>query len=138
MLANVLVKFATSRNMLANIRTFLLCYCVCRKRLSSPPCRSELADAAWVVIVPGQKSIKHNKISIYLLDSVSRLDVAIYYLNSLIIDHSGVGNLEDNEFLQSLFRILYRSTPKKRNVVIIIDEIYVKPQVSYQGGHVFK
>ena len=32
--------------------------CVCRKRLSSPRCRSELIDSAWVVIVPGQKRIK--------------------------------------------------------------------------------
>ena len=26
---------------------------------------------------------------------------------------------------------------RQRNVVIIIDEIYVKPQLGYQGGHVF-
>ena len=32
--------------------------CVCRKRLSSPSCRSELIDSAWVVIFPGQKCIK--------------------------------------------------------------------------------
>ena len=31
---------------------------MCRKRLSSPRCRSELIDSAWVVIVPGQKCIK--------------------------------------------------------------------------------
>ena len=30
---------------------------MCRKRLSSPRCRSELIDSAWVVIVPGQKCI---------------------------------------------------------------------------------
>ena len=30
---------------------------VCRKRLSSPRCRSELIDSAWVVIVPGQKCV---------------------------------------------------------------------------------
>ena len=34
--------------------------CVCRKRLSSPRCRSELIDSAWVVIVPGQKGIKND------------------------------------------------------------------------------
>ena len=33
-----------------------------RKRLSSPRCRSELIDSAWVVIVPGQKSIKKGEI----------------------------------------------------------------------------
>ena len=33
--------------------------CVYRKRLSSPRCRSELIDSAWVVIVPGRK--KHIK-----------------------------------------------------------------------------
>ena len=31
---------------------------VCRKRLSSPRCRSELIDSAWVVIVAGQEIIK--------------------------------------------------------------------------------
>ena len=35
--------------------------CVCRKRLSSPRCRSELIDSAWVVIVPGQKYINNKK-----------------------------------------------------------------------------
>ena len=32
---------------------------MCRKRLSSPICRSELIDSAWVVIVPGHKCIKN-------------------------------------------------------------------------------
>ena len=31
---------------------------VCRKRLSSSRCRSELIKTAWVVIVPGQKMHK--------------------------------------------------------------------------------
>ena len=31
------------------------------KRKSSPRCRSELIDSAWVVIVPGQKCIKKKK-----------------------------------------------------------------------------
>ena len=34
---------------------------VCRKRLSSPRCRSELIDSAWVVIVPGQKNAYKKK-----------------------------------------------------------------------------
>ena len=34
---------------------------MCRERLSSPRCRSELIDSAWVVIVPGQKCIKKTK-----------------------------------------------------------------------------
>ena len=29
----------------------------CRKRLSSPRCRSELIDSTWVVIVPGQNKL---------------------------------------------------------------------------------
>ena len=33
---------------------------MCRKRLSTPRCRSELIDSAWVVIVPGQKCIGKN------------------------------------------------------------------------------
>ena len=32
---------------------------MCRKRLSSPGCRSELIDSAWVVIVSGQKMHKN-------------------------------------------------------------------------------
>ena len=36
--------------------------CMCRKRLSSPRCRSELIDSAWVVIVPGQKCIKNDSL----------------------------------------------------------------------------
>ena len=36
--------------------------CVCRKRQSSPSCRSVLIESAWVVIVPGQKMHKKNKI----------------------------------------------------------------------------
>ena len=31
---------------------------MCRKRLSSPRCRSDLIDSACAVIVPGQKCIK--------------------------------------------------------------------------------
>ena len=31
---------------------------VCVVNVSSPRCRSELIDSAWVVIVPGQKCIK--------------------------------------------------------------------------------
>ena len=34
---------------------------VCRKRLSSPRCKSELIDSAWVVIVPGQKMHKKRR-----------------------------------------------------------------------------
>ena len=34
---------------------------MCRKRLSSPRCRSELIVSAWVVIVPGQKCKKKKK-----------------------------------------------------------------------------
>ena len=51
---------------------WLVLFCVqcrmCRKRLSSPRCRSELIDSAWVVIVPGQKCInKKIKKNIYIL-----------------------------------------------------------------------
>ena len=40
---------------------FCVQYCVCRKCLSSPSCRSELIDSTWVVIVPGQKCINKKK-----------------------------------------------------------------------------
>ena len=49
---------------------------------------------------------------------------------------SKVGNVEDNEFFQSYFE--HCTDPRQRNIVLIIDEIYVKPQLSYQGGHVFR
>ena len=39
---------------------FCVQWCVCRKCLSSPSCRSELIDSTWVVIVPGQKYINKN------------------------------------------------------------------------------
>ena len=45
---------------------------MCRKRLSSPRCRSELIDSAWAVIVPGQKCINNNK-KIIIRDYNSRL-----------------------------------------------------------------
>ena len=48
---------------------------------------------------------------------------------------SKVGNVGDNEFPQSYFQ--HCTDPRQRNVVLIINEIYVKPQLSYQGGHVF-
>ena len=41
--------------------------CVCRKRLSSPRCRSELIDYAWVVIVPGQQCIKKAHSTVQLI-----------------------------------------------------------------------
>ena len=34
---------------------------MCCNRLSSPCCRSELIDSAWVVILPGQKMHTKNK-----------------------------------------------------------------------------
>ena len=43
--------------------------------------------------------------------------------------------MEDNEFLQSYFG--HCTDLRQRNVIIITDEIYVKPQLSYQGRHVF-
>ena len=48
---------------------------------------------------------------------------------------SKVGNLEDNEFLSSFFGIF--KTFVKNNVTILIDEVYVKPSLTYQGGNVF-
>ena len=44
--------------------------CVYRKRLSSPRCRSELIDSAWVVIVPGQKMHKKEGFSRNLLSTI--------------------------------------------------------------------
>ena len=44
---------------------------MCRKRLSSSRCRSELIDSAWVVIIPGQKCIKivHRKQHIHVIQN---------------------------------------------------------------------
>ena len=67
---------------------------MCRKRLSSPRCRSELIDSAWVVNVPGQKCVKNinnNKIS-YMSKSLIKRNifyclmyhfVYIYYLHNI-------------------------------------------------------
>ena len=46
------------------------CSVMCRKRLFSPRCRSELIDSAWVVIVPGQKCINKKKEKRICLTSV--------------------------------------------------------------------
>ena len=47
---------------------------MCRKRVSSPRCGSELIDSAWVVIAPGQKCI-NIKIYNYLSDRKQRTKV---------------------------------------------------------------
>ena len=39
---------------------------VCRRRLSSPRCRSELIDSAWVGIQPGSNTLFFNFISIFV------------------------------------------------------------------------
>ena len=39
---------------------------MCRKRLSSPRCRSELIESAWVVIVPGQKCMYIKKMNLFI------------------------------------------------------------------------
>ena len=48
------------------VELVLFCVQCCVYRLSSPRCRSELIDSAWVVIVLGHKCIKKNKKNIYL------------------------------------------------------------------------
>ena len=40
---------------------------VCCKRLSSPRCRSELIESAWVVIVPEQKATNSGKATVFRL-----------------------------------------------------------------------
>lgn len=48
---------------------------------------------------------------------------------------SKVGNVDDNEFLKTFFE--HCTDPRQKNVVLLIDEVYVKPQLTYQGGNVF-
>ena len=48
---------------------------------------------------------------------------------------SKVSNLDDNEFLASFFVNI--SDVRQKNVTLLIDEIYVKPSLTYQGGNIF-
>ena len=62
-----------------------------RKCLSSPRCRSELIDSAWVVISPGQKCIKKNikknkKIKKYINKKESRYIATFLDVHSAKID----------------------------------------------------
>ena len=82
-----MANFITSSS---DIITRLFCVqcCVCRRRLSSPRCRSELIDSAWVVIVPWTKmhKIKNKKIEIPSKYRVSKrlpgITVCIVFHNS--------------------------------------------------------
>ena len=65
---------------------------MCRKRLSSPRCRSELIDCAWVVIVPGQKCIKKSKSA----DSVGKYIMWFKY-STQIASLAAVDGLEGHE-----------------------------------------
>ena len=53
-----------------------------RKRLSSPRCRSELIDSAWVVIVPGQK--KRIKKYLWLKDLVIEQEPRVKVIKTLM------------------------------------------------------
>lgn len=47
---------------------------------------------------------------------------------------SKVRNVEDNDFLKFYFE---KCSIFQRQVILLIDEIYVKPQLTYQGGNIF-
>ena len=66
---------------------------VFRKRLSSPRCRSELIDSAWVVIFPGHKCIK--------TCTLNKIEGKHPYLSLLIYDFNAKntkwwGNVNNN------------------------------------------
>ena len=48
---------------------------------------------------------------------------------------SKVGNLEDNDFVSSFLGNI--QDIRQKNVIFLIDEVYVKPSLMYQGGNVF-
>ena len=48
---------------------------------------------------------------------------------------SKVSKLKDFDFLNKYFMQL--EDPRQKNVIIIIDEVYVKPQLTNQGGNLF-
>ena len=75
---------------------------MCRKRLSSPRCRSELIDSAWVVIVLGQKCIQktHKAWTI----TVSKIGLTFYYrLYSSMVDY--VTKVNTNDCFEILFMV---------------------------------
>ena len=43
--------------------------------------------------------------------------------------------LEDVDFLSKYF--MHIEDPRQKSVIIIINEVYVKPQLTYQGGNLF-
>ena len=58
---------------------------MCRRRLSSPRCRSELIDYAWVGIVPGQikmhkKKNHYHRVFCMVLRIICHLPLAISHL----------------------------------------------------------
>ena len=73
---------------------------MCRKRLSSPRCRSELIDSAWVVIVPGQKK----EIKGGLVDHLFNLGIGISYDRVLSITKNIYESIRESFFPNVLKR----------------------------------
>ena len=48
---------------------------------------------------------------------------------------SKINTTSDDEFLKAYF--FQKCPQQQRNILLIIDEIYVKPQLTYRGGNVF-
>ena len=117
---------------------------MCRKRLSSPRCRFELIESAWVVIVPGQKCMKkkvltpsHLFMGRRLISHEGRLLMEIYdessetlnnrqkYLKTLLQHYE---NRWKKEYLTELreFQKLNNRVPEKQikvgDVVLIEEE----------------
>ena len=47
---------------------------------------------------------------------------------------SKVSNMEDKSFLKNVFQSL---NPGQKNCILLIDEVYVKPMLTYHGGELF-
>ena len=73
---------------------------MCRKRLSSPRCRSELIDSVWVVIVPEQKMHKKKK--------KKKLEIFLYADDLKI--YNEIKSSDDVEALQNGVDKLYDCT----------------------------
>ena len=98
---------------------------MCRKHLSSPRCRSELIDSAWVVIVPGQKCIKKNVDYVY---NSEREDMS----SDSETEHEAFEDTipNTNPLNEGLY-ILYKYTDRKYYVGYIIETLPDKRAVKF-------
>ena len=97
---------------------------MCRKRLSSPRCRSELIDSAWVVIVPGQKCIKKS-FNFYVGIKFSPYLTALK--SGFCVISTGESILKTNDSAGWRCPIIIRPFGVISNAIVLTNEIWKTP-----------